>query len=221
MGPEADWPMSGLRPNKLIAGTTSAVGRNLTINTPMFNRFGTVGRAMPGMETRLDPVPGIEEGGRLSVKGRNVMLGYLRADNPGVLEPVTDGWHDTGDIVTIDAAGFIAMKGPAKRFAKIGGEMVSLAAVETLAGECWPGQLSAVASLPDPRKGERLVLVAEAREATRLTFEAFAKSNSASDLMLPSEVVVVDAIPVPGSGKLNFVGVQKLVKARTEMEKAA
>ncbi len=193
----------------------------LAINTPMFNRFGTVGRAMPGMETRLDPVPGIEEGGRLSVKGPNVMLGYLRADNPGVLEPVTDGWHDTGDIVTIDAAGFIAIKGRAKRFAKIGGEMVSLAAVETLAGECWPGQLSAVASLPDPRKGERLVLVTEAREATRMRFHTFAKGQGASELMLPSEVLVVEHLPVLGSGKLDFVGVQKLVKARAEMEKAA
>ena len=58
------------------------------------------------------------------------MLGYYRAENPGVLEPPPDGWHDTGDIVAIDAEGFITIKGRAKRFAKIGGEMVSLAAVE-------------------------------------------------------------------------------------------
>jgi acyl-[acyl-carrier-protein]-phospholipid O-acyltransferase / long-chain-fatty-acid--[acyl-carrier-protein] ligase len=193
----------------------------LAINTPMFNRFGTVGRAMPGMETRLDPVPGIEEGGRLSVRGPNVMLGYLRAENPGVLEPVTDGWHDTGDIVTIDSQGFIAIKGRAKRFAKIAGEMVSLAAVEALAGECWPGQLSAVAALPDPRKGERLVLVTQAKDATRLTFQAFAKAKGAPELMLPSEVVVLDHLPVLGSGKLDFVGVQKFVKEREQTAKAA
>ena len=84
----------------------------LAINTPMFNRFGTVGRLMPGMEARLEPVPGVEEGGRLFVRGPNVMLGYLQAENPGVLEPPADGWHDTGDIVAIDARGLRRHQGP-------------------------------------------------------------------------------------------------------------
>ncbi len=193
----------------------------LAINTPMFNRFGTVGRVMPGMETRLEAVPGVDEGGRLHVRGPNVMLGYYRAENPGVLEPVADGWHDTGDIVTIDNQGFIAIKGRAKRFAKIAGEMVSLAAVETLAGECWPGQLSAVGSLPDAKKGERLILVTEAKGATRAAFQSFAKSKGASELMLPAEVLVIDAVPVLGSGKLDFVGVQKLVRERYQDRQAA
>src|SRR5262245_4770139 len=102
----------------------------LAINTPMFNKFGSVGRLLPGMEARLEKVEGVDVGGRLYVKGPNVMLGYLRVENPGVLEPPPEGWHDTGDIVTIDAQGFIAIKGRAKRFAKIGGEMISFAAVE-------------------------------------------------------------------------------------------
>ena len=117
----------------------------LALNTPMFNKFGTVGRLLPGMEARLEPVEGVDEGGRLFVSGPNVMLGYLRVENPGVLEPPPEGWHDTGDIVTIDAQGFVTIKGRAKRFAKIGGEMISLAAVEALAGELWPDALSAVA----------------------------------------------------------------------------
>ena len=126
----------------------------LALNTPMYNRFGTVGRILPGMEARLDPVPGVAEGGRLYVRGPNVMMGYVRAEKPGVLEPPPDGWHDTGDIVTIDADGFIAIRGRAKRFAKIGGEMVSLAAVEALAAELWPDSGSVIVTVPDPRKSE-------------------------------------------------------------------
>jgi acyl-[acyl-carrier-protein]-phospholipid O-acyltransferase/long-chain-fatty-acid--[acyl-carrier-protein] ligase len=184
----------------------------LAINTPMFNRFGTVGRLMPGMTARLEAVPGVEDGGRLFVKGPNVMLGYLKADNPGVLEPPPEGWHDTGDIVAIDAQGFVAIKGRAKRFAKIGGEMISLAAVETLAAELWPEALSAVAAVPDARKGERLVLVTQRKDATRAAFQAFAKAKGASDLMVPADVLMVDKVPVLGSGKLDNVGVAALVK---------
>ena len=125
----------------------------LALNTPMFNKFGTVGRILPGMEARLEKVEGVEEGGRLFVRGPNVMLGYLKVDRPGVLEPPPEGWHDTGDIVTIDAQGFVTIKGRAKRFAKIGGEMISLAAVETLAGDLWPNALSAVVVGAGPAQG--------------------------------------------------------------------
>lgn len=186
----------------------------LALNTPMFNRFGTVGRIMPGMEARLEPMAGVEEGGRLHVRGPNVMLGYLKSENPGVLESPAEGWHDTGDIVAIDKDGFVTIKGRAKRFAKIAGEMVSLAAVEALAAECWPGVLSGVASLPDARKGERLVLVTQQKDATRPMFQAFAKGKGASDLMIPAEVMVVPAVPVLGSGKLDFAGISGLVKER-------
>ncbi len=184
----------------------------LALNTPMFNRFGTVGRLLPGMEARIDPVEGVEEGGRLYVKGPNVMLGYLRVENPGVLEPPPEGWHDTGDIVTIDAQGFIAIKGRAKRFAKIGGEMVSFAAVETLASELWPDAMSAVASVPDARKGERLIMMTQKKGATRSEFQQFARARGASELMTPAEIVVTDKLPVLGSGKLDLVAVAKMVK---------
>jgi len=186
----------------------------LALNTPMFNKFGTVGRLMPGTTPRLEPVPGVDEGGRLYVKGPNVMLGYLKADNPGVIEPPPEGWHDTGDIVTIDAQGFVTIKGRAKRFAKIGGEMISLAAVESLAAQLWPDVMSAVATAPDARKGERLVLVTQKKGATRSEFQTFAKSKGASDLMVPAEVVYLEKVPVLGTGKIDMVGVAKLVKER-------
>jgi acyl-[acyl-carrier-protein]-phospholipid O-acyltransferase / long-chain-fatty-acid--[acyl-carrier-protein] ligase len=186
----------------------------LALNTPMFNRFGTVGRLLPGIEARLEPVPGIEEGGRLYVHGPNVMLGYLKADRPGVLTPPEEGCHDTGDIVAIDREGFVTIKGRAKRFAKIGGEMISLAAVESLASELWPNAQSAVVTEADPRRGERLVLVTEKKGATRSAFQAYAKSKGAPDLMAPAEVMVLEKLPVLGSGKADLVSVARLVGER-------
>ncbi|MBZ9821247.1 acyl-[ACP]--phospholipid O-acyltransferase [Mesorhizobium sp. CA4] len=190
----------------------------IAINTPMYNKSGSVGKIMPGMEYRLEPVPGVDEGGRLFVRGPNVMAGYLRTENPGVIEPLANGWHDTGDVVTVDDAGFISIRGRAKRFAKIGGEMVSLAAVEALAGELWKGSLSAVAAVPDARKGEKLILITEAPNATRADFLAFAKANGAMDLMVPAEVRVVAKVPVLGSGKLDFAGVSRMVRGDEELK---
>jgi len=139
----------------------------LALNTPMFNKFGTVGQLMPGVDYRLEPMAGIDHGGRLLVRGPNVMLGYLKADLPGIIQPPPDGWHDTGDIVVIDEEGFVTIKGRAKRFAKIGGEMVSLAAIEQLAAELWPKALSAAATDSDNRKGERVILLSEEKRKSR------------------------------------------------------
>jgi acyl-[acyl-carrier-protein]-phospholipid O-acyltransferase/long-chain-fatty-acid--[acyl-carrier-protein] ligase len=186
----------------------------LALNTPMFNKFGTVGRILPGMEARLEKVEGVEEGGRLYVRGPNVMLGYLKVDNPGVLEPPAEGWHDTGDIVTIDEQGFVTIKGRARRFAKVGGEMISLAAVEALASELWPDVLSAVVAVPDPRRGERLILLTQQKGAVRAEFQSFAKAKHASDLMIPSEVWVFDKLPVLGTGKVDMMALGKLVEER-------
>ena len=126
----------------------------IAVNTPMHFRAGTVGQPLPGLEIRLEPVPGVEEGGRLFVRGPNVMAGYYLASQPGVLQPPADGWHDTGDIVSLDGEGYVSICGRAKRFAKIGGEMISLAAVEGYAASLWPGAAHAVVARPDARKGE-------------------------------------------------------------------
>ncbi|MCL2430121.1 MAG: AMP-binding protein, partial [Alphaproteobacteria bacterium] len=193
----------------------------LALNTPMFNRFGTVGRLLPGIEARLEPVPGVEDGGRLHVRGPNVMLGYLRADNPGVIEAPPDGWHDTGDIVTIDGDGFVAIKGRAKRFAKIGGEMVSLATVEQLAAELWPDAMSGAAAVADARKGERLVLVTTRHGATRSELMAFARARGASEMTVPAEVHVLDRLPVLGSGKIDNVALTALVRDRARLDGVA
>jgi len=184
----------------------------LAINTPLANKAGTVGRLSPLMEARLEPVPGIDTGGRLYVRGPNVMLGYYRADNPGVLEPPVDGWHDTGDIVEIDPQGFITIKGRAKRFAKIAGEMVSLSAVEALAAELWPQLITVVVALPDARKGERLVLLTTDANCTREAFMQFARRKGATELMVPADVLVVSKIPLLGSGKPDYVAALEMAK---------
>jgi acyl-[acyl-carrier-protein]-phospholipid O-acyltransferase/long-chain-fatty-acid--[acyl-carrier-protein] ligase len=196
-------------------------GPALALNTPMFNRFGTVGRLLPGIEVRLEPVPGVAEGGRLYVRGPNVMLGYLRAEKPGVLEPPPGGWHDTGDIVMIDADGFIAIKGRAKRFAKIGGEMISLAAVEALAADLWPDASSGAATIPDARKGERLILVTTRADARRSDMQAFARARGASEMMVPAEVVFVDKLPMLGSGKIDNIALTNFVRERAKLEGVA
>jgi acyl-[acyl-carrier-protein]-phospholipid O-acyltransferase / long-chain-fatty-acid--[acyl-carrier-protein] ligase len=193
----------------------------LALNTPMFNKFGSVGRLLPAMEARLDKVEGVDEGGRLFVRGPNVMLGYLRADSPGVLEAPPGGWHDSGDIVTIDDQGFIAIKGRAKRFAKVGGEMVSLAAVEMLAAELWPTSITAVSAIPDARKGERLVMVTDKHGAIRSDFIAYARSKHAAELMFPAEVIVLDKLPMLGSGKVDQLAVDKFVREQAAAKAAA
>jgi acyl-[acyl-carrier-protein]-phospholipid O-acyltransferase / long-chain-fatty-acid--[acyl-carrier-protein] ligase len=184
----------------------------LAMNTPMANRPGTVGRLSPLMEARLDPVPGIEDGGRLSVRGPNVMLGYLRTENPGVLEPLPGGWHDTGDIVSIDAAGFITIKGRAKRFAKIAGEMVSLSVVETMASALWPQATSVAVSIPDARKGERIVLLTTQKDADRAAMQRQAKATGAPELAVPADIRIVDKVPLLGSGKTDYVASTALAK---------
>ena len=193
----------------------------LALNTPMFNKFGTVGRLFPGMQARLEKVEGVEEAGRLFAKGPNVMLGYLRADKPGVLEPPPEGWYDTGDIVAIDDQGYIAIKGRAKRFAKIGGEMISLAAVEMLAAELWPNYNSAVVAVPDARKGERLVLVTDKHGATRADFQAYARSKHAAELMFPSEIIAMEKLPLLGSGKPDLQTIQKFVNEQVAAKATA
>lgn len=184
----------------------------IALNTPMSSKTGTVGKIFPGMEYRLEPVPGVEEGGRLLVKGPNVMAGYLLEANPGRLVPPPGGWHDTGDIVTIDEEGFIRIVGRARRFAKIGGEMISLAAIEKLADEFWPNTPCAVAALKDARKGERLVLITEAENADRAAFMKFIKGKGATDLSLPSEIITAK-VPLLGSGKVDFAAAIKLAES--------
>lgn len=184
----------------------------MAVNTPIHTRPGTVGRFLPGIEHRLEPVEGVHEGGRLLVRGPNVMLGYYLADRPAVLRSPSDGWHDTGDIVAVDGDGYARIVGRLKRFAKIGGEMISLASVEAMAARLWPEAVHAAVTLPDTRKGERIVLLTSRAGARREDLAAFARTRGISELMVPKSVLWVEDIPTLGSGKADYPAVRRMAE---------
>ena len=184
----------------------------LAANQPGDIRSGTVGKLLPGIEARVAPVEGLENAGRLHVRGLNVMKGYLSPENPGVLIPLTDGWHDTGDIVCIDDEGYVSIRGRLKRFAKIGGEMVSLAVVENCASAVWPDNLHAAAILPDPRKGEQVILVTDRKDAPRSLLLAWAQSHGVPEIAVPKKIIEIDEVPVLGTGKIDFLTVKTIAE---------
>lgn len=191
----------------------------IAVNSPMHQKAGTVGRLLPGMAYRLEPVPGVNEGGRLFVQGPNVMLGYYMADRPGILQPPEGGWHDTGDIVALDDEGYVRILGRAKRFAKIAGEMVSLSSVETMVQAVYPGTDHAVVSVPDPRKGEQLILVTTREGASKESLSAYASKNGITELAVPKTIIYAKKMPLLGSGKTDYAEVQRL--AEENLTKAA
>ncbi len=196
----------------------------IATNTPMQNKSGTVGRLLPGVEHALEPIAGIEDGEKLLVRGPNIMKGYLLSSSAGELvaphydsDAITDadkpnGWYDTGDIVSFDAQGFITIQGRAKRFAKIGGEMVSLTAVELFISDIWEGHTHAVIAVPDKRKGEQLVLVTDKKDAVAAELITYAKKEGISELSVPKVMHYMETLPLLGTGKLDYVGVANAYK---------
>lgn len=189
----------------------------IAVNTPQDNRRGTVGQLLPGIEARLEPVQGIAHGGRLFVRGPNIMAGYLQPD--GGIEPPAGGWHDTGDVVSVSEDNWVKILGRVKRFAKVGGELVSLTAAEELACTVWPDSRHAVVAVPDPKKGERLVLVTDRREADPGSLLSRAQSIGAPEIAVPRKIIHVPEIPVLGTGKTDYVALQRIVEA--ELRRAA
>lgn len=200
----------GIRILEAYGATECAPG--ISANTLMANVNGSVGQIFPGMTYKLEPVPGIAEGGLLYVKGDNVMLGYNLYDNPGVLVPPEDGWYNTGDIVEVDAQGFIYIKGRVKRFAKVAGEMVSLEIVEKIAHTAAPEHQHAATTQTDTQRGENIVLFTTDNALKREDLKIVAKNLGSPEIAIARKIVFIEEIPLLGTGKTDYIKLKKIAE---------
>lgn len=185
----------------------------VAVNTASQSRPGTVGRLLPAMRSRLEPVEGIEDAGRLWLSGPNIMRGYMLANGHTKDLSLSDGWHDTGDIVSFDAEGYLTIRGRMKRFAKIAGEMVPLATAESIAQTLWPEARHVAVALPDSKRGERIILLTTVTDIDKAALRKTAKQIGAAEIALPDQIFSVEELPLAGSGKTDFVAALKLAKA--------
>ena len=197
----------------------------ITANTPMRHRLGSAGQFLPEIEHRVERVEGIgaesedskvknEEIGRLFVRGPNIMRGYLNPEANATFQAL-GGWYDTGDIVKVDADGFVHILGRLKRFAKVSGEMVSLMAVEDALAAAFPqfGLKFAIAVVAkaDEAKGEKLIAVTNEPKLTLEQVRDAIRSRGFSNLIAPRAVKLLHEIPRLGSGKVNHRELEKIV----------
>jgi len=186
----------------------------ISVNTPLEPRYGSVGRLLPGMDYEIQPVEGVTDGGRLFVHGPNVMKGYLNTEANAKFQ-MLGGWYDTGDIVSVDADGYLHIRGRVKRFAKVSGEMVSLSAVEDALAGAFPQYglrcQIAIITRPDEGKGEALIAVTNEPKLTLEEIRAAIAAKGWTNLSAPREIKVVPEIPKLGTGKVNFRELQTLI----------
>jgi acyl-[acyl-carrier-protein]-phospholipid O-acyltransferase/long-chain-fatty-acid--[acyl-carrier-protein] ligase len=179
----------------------------------MANLNGSVGQFVPGLEHKLESIPGIDVGGLLHVRGENVMMGYYLFDAPGVLNPPEDGWYNTGDIVEVDAQGFVHIKGRVKRFAKVAGEMVSLEVVEQIANTAAPTCMHAASTQTDMQRGESIILFTTDPELKREDLQIVAKNLGSPEISVARKIIRVDELPLLGTGKTDYVTLKLMAEA--------
>lgn len=188
----------------------------LSVNTPMASKTGTTGELFPGVECEIEPVPGIEDAGVLHVRGPNIMLGYLSEEEPGTIQPVRsvfgEGWYSTGDVASVDEAGFVTILGRVRRFAKIAGEMVSLELAERIAAAASPGFEHASAAISESGRGETIVLFTEDPKLDRERLQQASRRLGAPELAVPRRIVHVEEIPCLGSGKKDYIALNRMAR---------
>jgi acyl-[acyl-carrier-protein]-phospholipid O-acyltransferase/long-chain-fatty-acid--[acyl-carrier-protein] ligase len=172
------------------------------VNRPGHYKSGSIGKPLPCISPSLAPVEGVKGAGRLLIKGPNIMMGYIQAD--GAIIPPDENGYDTGDIVSIDEDGFITIEGRARRFAKIGGEMVSLALIEGAVQEVWPDDAHAVVSVSDENRGEIVVLLTERVSPDRDELRAALAGKGLPEIAIPKKIIHTQTIPKIGVGKVDY-----------------
>jgi acyl-[acyl-carrier-protein]-phospholipid O-acyltransferase/long-chain-fatty-acid--[acyl-carrier-protein] ligase len=208
---------------RIIVGYgTTETAPVLTFNSPMYNRTGSIGKILPGVEYKIKKVEGVEKGGELVVRGDNIMMGYMKLDNPGKIIPPKDGWYETGDIVEVDEDGYMFIKDRIKRFAKVAGEMVSLSSVEILAKNTYAEdeitEFAAV-GIPHETKGEQIVLIATNPDIKLGKIAEYAKLHGVSEISLPKQFLYLEQLPLFASGKRDYVTLKKVVLAHFNKNK--
>ena len=200
----------------------------ISVNSKYSNKRGTVGRILPLIDFTLRPVDGIKEGKELLVKGPNIMKGYLGSTKSAELISTHSGrvisedvsysknnsWYETGDLVKIDKAGYLTILGRIKRFAKLGGEMVSLGEVEEVAAKIWPFDHHAAISVTISNNLETIVLFTTKKDPERKEIFDFVKQNNLSNLVIPKMIEFIEKIPIFGSGKTDYQQLIKEIRAK-------
>lgn len=209
----------GLRPVEGYGATECAPV--IAVNTPLATRIGSVGEVLPGIEYRIAPVEGIEEGGVLHVRGGNMMLGYLSPDVPGAIQPVESefgpGWYNTGDVVKVED-GFVTIQARMKRFAKVAGEMVSLEVVERIAATARPTGMHASTAIREAARGEVILLFTQDPTLRRDELQTAARTIGAPDIAVPKRVIYLERLPLLGNGKKDYVTLARMAEERAHTQ---
>ncbi len=189
----------------------------VSIASALEHEYGTVGKVLPGMEYKLVAVAGIDDKdgtvGKLFVRGKNVMKGYLKNEAANRKYLVEDeGWYDTGDMVEFTEKGFLKIVGRLKRFAKISGEMISLTAVEeSLHGLFGERKDIVVLAIADEHKGERLIIATNSPQGEMKAVRETLKGKGFSDLAVPRDIRFIKDLPKLGTGKIDYMRLKDML----------